>query len=125
MTNISLFSDLHIESCQRNDAYNLSPEADIIILAGDIHSKTKGLEWARKTFKKSQKIIYIAGNHEFYHAEYFSLLSEMREKAKALDIYFLENNEVIIDGIRILGCTLWTDYLSNVEINQEEAMGCS
>jgi len=122
MISISLFSDLHIESNQRSNMYSLSSDADIIILAGDIHTESEGIDWARSNFKKDQKIIYVAGNHEFYHCEYFSLLKEFREKAKELDIVFLENNEVIIDGIRIMGCTLWTDYLSNVEINQEEAM---
>jgi hypothetical protein len=40
------------------------------VLAGDIGSHTRGLEWASRRFAK-QPIVYVAGNHEFksgFHA---------------------------------------------------------
>lgn len=34
----------------------------------------------------------------------------MRSKAQSLGIHLLDNNAVEIAGVRILGCTLWTDF---------------
>ncbi len=35
---------------------------------------------------------------------------------------FLENDEVVIDGVRFLGCTLWTDFCLYGEEKLEECM---
>lgn len=117
-TSIHILSDLHLEFEQFQPAVN---NADIIILAGDIHVGTKGLSWARDNFPMSE-IIYVAGNHEFYHFNYNKLLEQFRIEAKEFQIHFLENDEVILNGIRFLGCTLWTDYKSSKSMTQEEAM---
>lgn len=37
-------------------------------------------------------------------------------------VYFLENNEMVINGVRFLGTTLWTDYVGNGTQNREENM---
>jgi predicted phosphohydrolase len=93
-------------------------QADVIILAGDIGEWLNGLEWARNRFKH-QEIVYVAGNHEYYDSD-LAILDELQAKAKELDIHFLENDSVIINGVRFLGCTLWTDFdgYSSEEINR-------
>jgi len=113
-----ILSDLHLEMAQE---FNPKSTADVVILAGDIDIGTKGLDWARKNFQ-DQEVVYVAGNHEFYHHDYHQLLAELRKKAVDLDIHFLENNEVIIGGVRILGCTLWTNYMATLNMNQANAM---
>lgn len=118
MTSIHLLSDLHLEFEYYQPRIT---DADIVILSGDIHLGTKGLPWARQHFPKSE-IIYIAGNHEFYRQNYQLLLQQFRVEAAQHEIYFLENDEVILNGIRFLGCTLWTDYKSSKGMTQEEAM---
>ncbi len=113
---IFLTSDIHVERAAKNFdpfkdyeclRFQYPINADVIVLAGDIGEWTNGLEWAAQKFKGKQ-IVYIIGNHEFYDLD-ISVVSEMRSKAKELDIYLLDQNEVIIDGVRFLGCTLWTD----------------
>lgn len=80
-------------------------------MAGDIDIGCKGIEWAIKESKRlDKKVIYVAGNHEHYGKEYYSNLKQMRECAEGTDVYFLENDEVQIDDVRILGCTLWSSY---------------
>ena len=101
--------------------YQPAIDADIILLAGDIHSGTKGLQWAREQFPGSE-IVYVAGNHEFYHYNYDELLQRFRHESEQYRVHFLENNEVIIKGIRFLGCTLWTDYQCSHGLSQGEAM---
>jgi len=55
-------------------------------------------------------VIYVAGNHEFYGGHWDSTLTTMRAEAKQSGIHFLENDSIEIDGVRFLGCTLWTDF---------------
>lgn len=114
---IHVLSDLHLEYKD----YSTDVTAEIIVLAGDIHSGTKGLAWAREQFPKSE-IVYVAGNHEFYHYNYNELLKRFRDESEQYNIHFLENDEIIIKGIRFLGCTLWTDYTCSEGLGQGEAM---
>jgi len=118
MTNIHPLSDLHLEFSGYKPP---TLEADIIVLAGDIHVRTKALPWARENFPNAE-IIYVAGNHEFYYSNIHELLNQFREESKEYGIHFLENDELILHDIRFLGCTLWTDYKSSVGLSQELAM---
>jgi hypothetical protein len=81
-------------------------DADIVIAAGDIGISTQGVEWL-KTFNKP--VVYIAGNHEFYTHEYQQTLQLIRKRCIGSNVHFLENDCFIFQGVRFLGCTLWTD----------------
>lgn len=105
---IRLLSDLHLETYK--EGFNLPKlDADLVILAGDIHLGTAGLEWAAQKFK-GQEIIYVAGNHEFYRSSMPHLRQEMQQLAKSLGVHFLDNNSVEIQGVKFFGTTLWTDF---------------
>jgi predicted phosphodiesterase len=98
-------------------------EADVVVLAGDINTGTRGIEWALKESERLRKpFIYVAGNHEFYHREYHSTLKQMRELTQETNVHFLECDEVILSGVRFLGTSLWTDYNAVENISQYEAM---
>lgn len=101
---IRYLSDLHFEHEFELDL--IVPDDEILVLAGDIHSGTKGIEWAAK---QAKNVIYVAGNHEFYGLDYSATLEQMRETADKLGVNFLENNSVVIDNIRFIGGTLWTN----------------
>ncbi|WP_371231367.1 metallophosphoesterase [Pseudomonas sp. QE6] len=105
---LRILSDLHHEHFPGGRTL---PEAaaDVVILAGDIHEHLQGLHWAREAFPDTQ-IVYVAGNHEFYHSDLPELTQSMRNLARALDIHFLENDAVVLDDVRVLGATLWTDF---------------
>jgi len=83
--------------------------ADVIVLAGDIHLGLMGLEWARH-LAAVRPVIYVPGNHEYYGHHLFGLGVEMRKFSQEIGIHYLDNDEVIIDGVRFLGATLWTDF---------------
>lgn len=122
MSKIAILSDLHLEFAAFDpSSFGPSYQPDIVILAGDIATGTQGLDWAREKFPK-QKIIYVAGNHEFYHFNYQELLEEFYIKAQRLHIHFLENNGIELDGVQFLGCTLWTDYQCYAEHQQSQSM---
>jgi predicted phosphodiesterase len=103
---ILIYSDLHLEFGAFDPP---KTDADVVVLAGDIADQHNGLLWARKTFGELP-IVYVLGNHEFYGVELEGITTRVRRVAKELDIHFLECDSVVIDGVRFLGTTLWTDF---------------
>lgn len=42
-------------------------EADIVVAAGDIHTRGRGPESLRKVYT-DREIVLVSGNHEYYHS---------------------------------------------------------
>jgi predicted phosphodiesterase len=101
-----VLSDLHLERTQFTP---LGPDADVVVLAGDIARGTSGVEWARG-WADGREVLYVAGNHEFYGHAAPDLIDELRRAAAGSSVRVLENDEAIIDGVRFLGCTMWSDF---------------
>jgi predicted phosphodiesterase len=59
---IRILSDLHLEFRHWTPP---EADADVIVLAGDIHVGIHGVEWARRSFPLNP-VVYVPGNHEFY-----------------------------------------------------------
>ena len=85
-------------------------EADVTVLAGDIRPGKSALEWIRRSFPSEQPIIYVLGNHEFYGRAIPKLIGDFRRTSAGSNIHILENDCLTINGVRFLGCTLWTDF---------------
>lgn len=113
MPTIQVASDLHFEWLQARfyDAplLEVSPEADVVILAGDISVLAAGLPKMRQL---NVPVVYVAGNHEFYGGAHSSVVQMLRARAGG-NIHFLENDVWEYKGIRFLGATLWSDYALN------------
>lgn len=101
-----VLSDLHLEFQDWNPP---DVEADVIVLAGDIHSGVRGVEWARRQFPL-MPILYVPGNHEFYGRDIQEALSDLRTAGRRFGVDVLHGRGVIIGGVRFLGATLWTDF---------------
>jgi len=52
----------------------------------------------------------VPGNHEFFGSELAVQLRALRRAARAQDVHLLDGDAVLIDGVRFLGATLWTDF---------------
>ena len=111
---INYFSDVHLEFGRLERPEN---DADLIIAAGDIGIGRQGVNWLKGINKP---VIYIAGNHEFYTHEYKRTLKMLRTTCADSNIFFLERNVLIVENIRFLGCTLWTDLLVGGEEKANE-----
>ncbi len=103
---IRILSDLHLEFL---DWMPPKVSADVVVLAGDIHVGVEGVVWGRKHFPDTH-IVYVPGNHEFYGLEMQTALREMRRVAKRENVALLDGDEIVIEGVRFLGATLWTDF---------------
>ncbi len=103
---IRVLSDLHLEFQAWTPPV---VPADVVVLAGDIHSGVEGIAWGRENFPESE-IIYVPGNHEFYGSEMNDMLRRMRRAAEQSGVHLLDADSLEIDGVRFLGATLWTDF---------------
>jgi hypothetical protein len=55
-------------------------------------------------------VIYVMGNHEYYHSDFATALGDMRRKLAHLsNLYILEREIKVIDDVTFIGGTLWTD----------------
>lgn len=113
---INYFSDIHLEFGSLEAPDN---DADMIIAAGDIGIGVEGANWL-KTLNKP--VLYVAGNHEFYADEYQQTLQLIRNQCAGSQVSFLENDSIIVQGVRFLGCTLWADLFTEGD-KKAEALG--
>lgn len=118
---IVVYSDLHTEF--KPFDYPLL-DADILILAGDIHLGHQGIKSTLHLADHYAHVIYIFGNHEYYNYEYPKLtdpFSEARDLSSHEIVKNLPRNYHVLDGsslelvrqegnVRFLGSTLWTDF---------------
>lgn len=107
---IQFFSDVHLEF---GVCAHAETDADVIVAAGDIDVGVGGVEWLKQQDKPT---IYITGNHEFYGGEMGAVREDIERAAAGTNVHYLECQSVVIDGVRFLGATLWTDFMQE---NQE------
>ena len=122
---IVLLSDIHYFN--RKDIINLNKvldkvkllNPDYICIAGDtmdryeVESFELLLEWLTKLANIS-KVIMVLGNHEFYldrkNDKYKLNNSYIKQIKKINNLYFLDNENKVIDNINFIGLTLPIDY---------------
>lgn len=112
---LQILSDIHNEFSVLPIPYT---DADVVILAGDIDIKNRAIAWA-KQFEKP--VLYVLGNHEFYGEQFQKIRETTRKLTEGTNIHFLDDEELVIDGIRFLGGTLWTDFKLFGPYNAEHA----
>ncbi|MDP3857299.1 MAG: metallophosphoesterase [Stagnimonas sp.] len=108
MIKIRYLSDLHLEFGS-GVSHPKRGKEDVVVLAGDISVGTKGIHWAQRVFAPTP-VIYVLGNHEYYGENFDGLIVKAKEKARDSNVHVLENDAVVVQGYRFLGCTLWSDF---------------
>lgn len=104
---VAYYSDLHLEFQHWEPSLI---DADVVILAGDIHVAEKGIEWASKIFKDIP-VVYVPGNHEYYCDLNIDQINyALKKKAKGTNVHVLLDESVVINGVNFIGSTLWSDF---------------
>ena len=103
---LHIFSDIHAEFA---DFEPPKVNADVVVIAGDLHVGHEGRRWIRRCIP-DKPVIYVLGNHEFYRHVFPNLIEELRRETAGSNIHLLENQAVEINGFSFLGCTLWSDF---------------
>ena len=107
---IQVLSDLHLEHGGILPAHH--PEADVIVLAGDLAPCTEGLvERVRDHWSSAPHVLYVLGNHEFYGTEIEETRASLATECAEAGIHLLDPGTIRIGGIQFIGATLWTDLL--------------
>ena len=115
---IQYFSDLHLEFGNLEPARS---DADVIIAAGDIGVGLDGINWLTQF---DRPVIYVLGNHEYWGQDYTDFIDQVWQESSGTNVHFLENESVEIEGVRFIGCSLWTDYgHGNDQIMRAAAQG--
>ena len=81
---LHILGDLHLEF---GPVRIPAPDADIVVLAGDIHLGREGRKWARNQFP-AKPVIYVLGNHEFYRHSLPDLTETLNGKRTAAKSIF-------------------------------------
>ena len=115
------FSDLDIVN---------TDNAEVLILSGDIcvaadldmrdrrQTEQGFARWRSEMFHEFFErcaanfphVIYIMGNHEYYHSDFATALTDVRRKLAHLsNLYIMERDVKVIGDVTFIGGTLWTD----------------
>ncbi len=124
---IGIVSDLHTEFWNSYHAERIGTrvqdqlkEAELILVAGD--NGNSGTFDATEPYQgigikiisllfPNKPVCVIAGNHDHYGSSYDETIRGMRWSAENTSNVTFLNRDVYVHGkIRVLGCTLWTDY---------------
>lgn len=119
-----LVSDLHLEQ-----EYVKLPGGELLIMAGDImvadhllprlKSDNSGEiyyrvqrelyeRFANVELSKYDRVLYIPGNHEYYHSPMETAIEELR-KIMPAHVQIVNNDTVEIDDAMFICSTMWTD----------------
>lgn len=101
---LNILSDLHLSQGALPLPDN---DADVVILAGDIARPARAMEWAAGF---ARPVLYVPGNHEFYGGSIPDRLAELKRLAIGTEVRILADDALVIDGVRFLGTTLWSDF---------------
>ena len=107
MLKIQLASDLHLEFLQHEFPGERLiapvPGGDVLVLAGDIANGADACRlFADWRGALRVPVVYVCGNHELYGHHIEPMYQRLREGAALNNIHFLENDSVVIGGVRFL-----------------------
>ncbi|HWZ73652.1 MAG TPA: metallophosphoesterase [Casimicrobiaceae bacterium] len=102
---VNILSDLHLSLGTLEPPDN---DADVVILAGDVARPKEAVAWMLGLAKP---VLYVAGNHEFYGGSVAGTVAGLKRLCAGTNVRVLDNDEVVFEGVRFLGTTLWTDFM--------------
>ena len=117
---IQLMSDLHLER-DPDFVPQAAPGVDVLVLAGDIGSYQAGSRLPDADFGLGRfsplregspwpRVLFVPGNHEFDSLELDEATQRLKEVCQRLGITWLEREVEVINGVRFVGTTLWSDF---------------
>ena len=112
---ITLLSDTHHNFGNSSEWPYPLPDHDVLVLAGDIseyvNSPANLTEvLAHYCSRTDRPILYLPGNHEFYHHDYHQALAWIQRDTNRFGIELLNCRCIRYDDVAFHGCTLWSDF---------------
>ena len=130
VTHLRIFSDIHLDFDLKNQEAYVSPDqvwqpkplaedsSSILVLAGDLWTDNlafkalpNGESWIGHVAKRFKHVIVVLGNHDYWGLSLQSAPRKAKDAVSQLpNVTLLEQDSVVVDGIKFVGGTLWTDY---------------
>lgn len=104
-------SDLHNEFKVFDLPITEADKERTLILAGDIdaaQNAERNYNWINNKGHSFKHVIYIAGNHEFYHGDHDRVIEFYKMANWLPNVHFLNHEFINLDGIFFWAGTLWT-----------------
>ena len=139
---LQICSDLHLEFSDIE--IKNSQKADLLLLCGDIlvvedlhqnppqelpidfaHKQklraAKFREFLKRVSGEFPNVLYVMGNHEFYHGKWYGAVDYLKEALVPYsNIHFLNNGKYELDDYLFLGGTMWTNLMNSDPICEME-----
>jgi predicted phosphodiesterase len=130
---LQIMSDLHLEA-HPHFAPEPAPDADVLVLAGDIGSYQNGslllgsacvagkegtadADFGLARFSPLPQygawptpVILVPGNHEYDAHDWDTAHLRLQRTCERLGIVMLERASTLFQGVRFVGTTLWSDF---------------
>lgn len=122
--NIQLLSDIHLEA-QNDWQPTPAPNADVLVLAGDIGSYQTNSQLTDDDFGLRRfsplsgwptPVVFVPGNHEYDGLDFDVTHTRLRHTCERLGLIWLEREvlywptQIGKAAVRFVGTTLWTDF---------------
>ena len=99
-------SDLH------NESLPWSPPGDldgVLLVAGDIHTRGRAGDFLREAAPLYKHVVAVLGNHDHWDGAAENTMITIRASLRDYpNVHVLDKDTVVLDGVRFVGCTLWT-----------------
>lgn len=121
---LRIVSDLHLEYSPFKLPALASDPHTTLILAGDIANLADFSGYEGMLCRYAQRfrhVVLVPGNHEFYDHVLQQGLTALATMQLPHNVHILDNRAVMLDGVRILGCTLWTNMNNGDPFTQHKA----
>jgi len=121
-----LMSDLHLNICQGKWFPDVmeNEKDQILLIAGDIWEGTKSLifrreqpdevQWLRVMCERFREVVMVFGNHDYWDENIDSLNTKFFDGCSYIgmpeNFHLLDNHSIMIDDVKIIGSTLWTNF---------------
>jgi predicted phosphodiesterase len=131
MTQIAVLSDLHVEHRALSLNYGIDfqeistlTKKDVFCIPGDI---SDGIYKGRRVLeyiasKTRAQIVMVMGNHDYIGHDLDRDTVDLMRRGLPSNVHVLDNEVLIVGGVRILGCTLWT---SLADYNENDKLHCA
>jgi len=121
---LQICSDLHVEFYDEVPKL-LVPSAPYAALLGDIGvvSRDSYRQCLLQEAENFKRVFVVAGNHEFYDGIVDPTIEKMKKICEEhKNLQFCHRTSVLVDGIRLLGCTLWSFIPDEHKLEVEMSM---
>ena len=140
MKYIRYLSDIHLDHDYRNNKYvpklwrpaGMPEDLDTcLVIAGDLWTDLKFFKqneesWLALVAKQFKYVVIVLGNHDYWDSN----IDTIHERANKLlankdlypNVHLLEIGSVVLDQVKFVGGTLWTDYGNNNPLSKLQAV---